>query len=745
VENFLNELNDQQRLAVEHISGPSLVIAGAGSGKTRVLTTRIAYLIHKGIDPFNILALTFTNKAAREMRDRIQQMVGQEAKNLWMGTFHSVFARILRAEAKKLGYPTNFTIYDTDDSKSLIKTIVKEEELDTKLYKPNYVYNRISSAKNSFIKPKDYLNNEEIMSEDLASGRKKMGELYLKYVARCFKAGAMDFDDLLIKTYDLLNEHPEALLKYQHFFRYLMIDEFQDTNLVQYLIVKKLSASHRNLSVVGDDAQSIYSFRGATIKNILNFERDYPELKVFKLEQNYRSTQNIVNASGNVIEKNKYQLKKKLWTSNEAGNKIRLIRANSEGDEGRIVSNSIVEEKKRLGLKNNDIVILYRTNAQSRPFEEALRRQGLEYRIIGSLSFYQRKEIKDILAYFRFVLNPNDEEALKRIINYPRRGIGGTTLSKIIVWADDNDTSLWEVLSNIHLFPLSPRIANTVKDFVAMIKGFQVIVKSKDAFETATFISKNTGINKLLYEDKTIDGINRYENLQSLMTAIKEFTETPDREDKSLGTFLQEVALLTDADEKKDEGDKITLMTVHAAKGLEFPLVYVAGMEEGLFPSQMSMNSREEVEEERRLFYVAVTRSEKQLYLSYANTRFRFGDMNFCEPSRFLDEIDYKFIEYHNVAEQDLPSNVSVSTKVIPRPKVKVIQKRPRVTKKTSPDFIPSDLTKLQNGMEIEHSKFGMGKVLQLEGQGDSRKATIYFNEGGQKQILLKFAKMRIL
>ncbi len=745
MDKILAQLNDQQRLAVEHTEGPSLVIAGAGSGKTRVLTTRIAYLISKGLDPFNILALTFTNKASREMRERIESMVGSEAKNLWMGTFHSVFARILRVEADKIGYPRNFTIYDTDDAKSLIKRIIKEEELDPKVYKHSFVYNRISSAKNSLIKPREYLEDPEIQSEDISTGRPKLGEIYRLYVSRCFKSGALDFDDLLLKTYDLINDNPAVLNKYQHLFRYVLIDEFQDTNLVQYLIVKKLVASSRNLTVVGDDAQSIYSFRGANIKNILNFEKDYPELTVFKLEQNYRSTQNIVKASDNIIKKNKYQLPKNLWTSNPNGNKIFLLRADSENDEGNQVAGLIMDTKRKGQFSNEDFVILYRTNAQSRAFEEALRRLGLPYRIVGSLSFYQRKEIKDILAYFRYSLNTSDEESLRRIINYPARGIGNVTMDKLTVLAKENDTTIWDILCKIKNHGFSARIANKINEFTFMIKHFGIEIEEKNALEAAKTIAKQSGILQLLFEDKTVEGMARYDNLQTLFSAIQDFTEREDETEKNLGIFLQEISLLTDADtknNKNEDEERITLMTVHSAKGLEFPVVFVVGMEENLFPSQLSMNAREDIEEERRLFYVAVTRAKDKLYLSYATTRFRWGNLIFCEPSRFLDEIDSVYLDFTQVGK---PANKEYSPRSKPfEPKVVVRKPMMKPVPKANPDFVPEKIVLLNPGDKVEHERFGLGEVISTEGQGDNLKALILFKGFGKKNILLKFAKLRL-
>ena len=743
---YLDELNEQQRQAVEHTDGPSLIIAGAGSGKTRVLTTRIVHLISQGIDAFNILALTFTNKAAKEMRKRIEEMVGTDAKNIWMGTFHSVFARLLRSEAAKLGYPVNFTIYDTEDSKSLIRTILKEEQLDSKLYNASFVYNRISGLKNNLITPKQYLNDEEYISEDLANGRPKFGEIYLKYTSRCFKSGAMDFDDLLLKTHILLENFPEALNKYQHQFKHVLIDEFQDTNRVQYLIVKRIAAATRNLSVVGDDSQSIYSFRGANIKNILHFEKDYPELKVFKLEQNYRSTKTIVDASGNIIEKNKFRLPKKLWTSNEAGTKIQLIKASSESEEANLVTQVIIKERQEFNRNLNDFVVLYRTNAQSRAFEESLRRFNIDYRLIGSLSFYKRKEIKDILAYCRFVLNPNDEESLRRIINYPGRGIGNTTVAKLVVLADDNQCSLWDIITNIRSFNLTQRFVNAIDDFATLLKSFQVKIKDADAFEATSYIAKETGIQKLLFEDKSIEGISRYENLQNLLSAIKEFTERDDIDEKDLGTFLQDVSLMTDADTKNDEGDKVTLMTVHSAKGLEFYVVFIVGLEENLFPSQMSMNSREEIEEERRLFYVAITRAEQRLYMSYAQSRFRWGNITFCESSRFLDEIDAQHIDF-NMIQASAKKAYSPKPAIKPKPRLQSNKpvRKPQARHIAPADFSPDDTSELKSGMEVEHSRFGRGKVMQIDGLAGNKKATINFNNFGQKQILLKFAKMKVI
>lgn len=730
-----------------------MLIAGAGSGKTRVLTYRIAHLIQsKNVDPFNIMALTFTNKAAREMRERIEKVVGHDARNLWMGTFHSVFARILRSEGHHLGYPNDFTIYDTDDSKSLIRSIVKEQGLDENIYKPSTVYNRISAAKNRLISWSEYLTNAELMGDDAANMRPEMGKLYKIYATRCFKSGAMDFDDLLFNTDKLFKEHLEVLNKYQHRFHYVLVDEFQDTNLCQYFIIRKLAAVRQNICVVGDDAQSIYAFRGADITNILNFERDYPDLKVYKLEQNYRSTQNIVNAANSVIKRNRAQLPKNVWTQNEEGNLIELIKAVSDNEEGRLVASSIFEERMQHQLKFSDFAILYRTNSQSRAIEEALRRMNIKYKVIGGLSFYQRKEIKDLLAYLRFSLNQQDEASFRRIINLPKRGIGDSTVDKIVVAANDHGTTIWEVLQNPAPF-VGGRAAGPIEDFVAMIKRFGVELARKDAYEAAFEIAKGSGLLRELYEDKTVEGLSRYENVQELLNAIKEFTDTPDREDKSLGAFLQEVSLVTGQDEDKDKDpDKVTLMTIHMAKGLEFKYVYIVGLEEDLFPSQMMLSSRADLEEERRLFYVAITRAEKRLYLSYALTRYRFGRLKNCEPSRFLDDVDQRFIKvsskYAGIESAPPPSSqyaknlvngIKKTISSAPAPKAKAAAYTPPA------DFIPSDTSALQAGMKVEHPKFGFGTVVLMDMSGADKKAKINFNEVGEKTLLLSFAKLRIV
>src|ERR1700744_4333324 len=634
-----------------------MIIAGAGSGKTRVSTYRVAHLIRNGVDSLNILVLTFTNKAAREMRERITHLVGADAKNIWMGTFHSVFAKLLRVEADKIGYPNNFTIYDTDDSKSVIRAILKEMNLDDKLYNPNFVYNRISAAKNNLISWQEYQQNEQIQADDFSTGRGQLGVIYQAYATRCYRAGAMDFDDLLFKTNELLKNFPDVLNKYQHKFKYLMVDEYQDTNFSQYLIVKKLAAVNENICVVGDDAQSIYAFRGANIQNILNFEKDYPDLKIFKLEQNYRSTQNIVNVANSIIANNKEQLKKNVFSEKETGDKIKVMRAFSDNEEGKLVAEAIMQERSTNGLRWHDFAILYRTNAQSRSMEEALRKLGTPYKIYGGLSFYQRKEIKDLIAYFRLTFNPNDEEAMKRVINYPRRGIGDTTVDRIILSADQNSVTPWEVVINPSKY-LDGRTSASVSVFATMIQSFAVITKTQSAYDAALHIAQHSAILKDLYEDKSVEGLNRYENIQEVLNGIKEFSEREDIEEKGLDIFMQDIALLTNDDNDKDpNADTVSLMTIHSSKGLEFPQVYVVGLEENLFPSQMSLNSRSDLEEERRLFYVAVTRAETKLTISYATSRYKFGDLKYCEPSRFLDEIDPEYLELDFTAKPTAANN----------------------------------------------------------------------------------------
>lgn len=756
MENFLKQLNDPQKQAVTETEGPVMIIAGAGSGKTRVLTYRIANLIHKGVDPFNIIALTFTNKAAKEMRNRIETVVGHEARNLWMGTFHSIFAKILRIEADKLGYPSHFTIYDSEDSKSLIKSILKEKQIDDKIYKPGMILARISNAKNNLITAGMYQTDQEVNAYDSSTGRPELGKIYKAYEERCFKAGAMDFDDLLLKTYQLLTKFPDVLNKYQHKFKYMMVDEYQDTNHCQFMIIKKLAAVHQNICVVGDDAQSIYSFRGATIKNILSFESEYPDLKIFKLEQNYRSTQVIVNASGGIIKNNKDQLQKKVWTSNATGDKIKVLKAINDNEEGRFVAQAIFDEKMEKQLPNSAFAILYRTNAQSRSFEEALRKLNVPYRIFGGMSFYQRKEIKDFVAYLRLVVNNNDEEALKRIINYPARGIGQTTIDRLILYAGQNDLSFWEVIQRVREFPELRAAASKINDFAIMIQSFGELRKSHNAYELTAYVAKATGLLKFLNEDKTIEGISRYENMVALLNGIKEFVEDDTNElEKTLENYLQDIALLTDADKDDPNADKVTLMTIHGSKGLEFPVVFIGGMEENLFPSQMSLGNRKELEEERRLFYVALTRAEKKIYLSYATSRFKFGTLLPCEPSRFLDEIDKEFLDIDRRFATASPlsgGSRSDDTKSQTNAWMKTAANKPGVFTKPAlkplpqaiENFIPDDTSGLKEGMNVEHQRFGKGVVTKIEGVGDSRKASVLFNEYGEKQLVLKFAKLRL-
>lgn len=765
---YLAGLNPQQRAAVENTQGPAMIVAGAGSGKTRVITYRVAHLIEKGVDPFNILVLTFTNKASKDMRERIMKVIGAEAKNIWMGTFHSVFAKILRVEAEKIGYPSSFTIYDTDDSKSLIRAILREMQLDDKLYNANFVYNRISSAKNNLVSHTEYQENAEIQAEDISNKRPLIGAIYETYTKRCFKSGAMDFDDLLFKTNVLLKNHPDVLNKYQQKFKYLMVDEYQDTNFSQYTIVKKLAAAYQNICVVGDDAQSIYAFRGANIQNILNFERDYPDLKVYKLEQNYRSTQNIVEVANSIIANNKNQLEKNVFSDNEPGDRIRVQRAFTDNEEGKIVAEAIIQERSSKGYNYNDFAILYRTNAQSRAMEEGLRKLNVPYKIYGGLSFYQRKEIKDLIAYFRLTFNPSDEEAIKRVINYPKRGLGDTTVEKLLVAADEHNVTMWDVVCNPQQY-IAGRIANQLNDFAMMIKSFTVEAKKLDAYEAALYIAQHSGILKELHSDMTDEGRGRHENIQELLNGIKEFGEREDIEDRSLEVFMQDIALLTNDDKSNDKNvDTVSLMTIHSSKGLEFKNVFVVGLEENLFPSQMSLNSRSDLEEERRLFYVAVTRAEKKLTLTYSTSRYRWGTLTNCEPSRFIEEINARYLEIE-VPKSAKPSTgddsfsserrswtqqrdsfskpkpaasgTASGTSTAPRPKTSVLPKAHIPTA----GFAPDAANLFQNGMEVEHEKFGFGKIVSLEGSLPDVKATVFFQGLGNKQLLLKFAKLRIV
>ena len=769
MQEYLEALNEQQREAVLHRDGPIMIVAGAGSGKTKVLTTRIAHLLATGVDPFNILALTFTNKAAAEMKERVERILGNnEARNIYIGTFHSVFARILRAEVEKIGYPRNFTIYDTDDAKSVVKTVVNELNLDDKHYKPNTVYNRISSAKNALITPEEYINDYGLQQEDMRANRPMIGQIYDAYCKRCFKNGAMDFDDLLLKFYLLLKTHPESLSKYQRKFKYIMIDEYQDTNTAQYQIIKLLGAMHENVAVVGDDAQSIYSFRGATIENILQFQKDYDEVKIVMLEQNYRSSQSILHIANNVIANNKGQLPKKLWTSNEEGEKIKLVRTATDNDEGKYVADAIQEQKLRNHFRNNDFAILYRTNAQSRGFEESLRRMNIAYRIYGGISFYQRKEIKDFLSYLRVVVNPGDEEALKRIINFPARGIGKTSIEKAVLFANENNISMWQVLERASEFGYKASTLEVINNFVIMIKMFQSELQKKNAYDLSILVGKNTTIVKELFNDKTTEGLARYENIQELLNSIKEFTETPTEDgellDKSLGSYLQQITLLTDADDDKGESDVVKLMTIHAAKGLEFPVVFVGGLEETLFPNAMSINTREELEEERRLFYVAVTRAKKRLWLTYANTRYRFGNLTQNDPSRFIDELPEERLDRafaggnmrNNQTNQWNSFNKSNSSfgnqpkkerrPVAEKPAYLLTSQVVKIKEHVpSEGFAASDTSNLQQGQKVEHQKFGFGEVIKMEGAAHNPVATVKFEHNGEKKIMLNYAKLRIV
>lgn len=768
---YLKELNKAQYEAVVRTEGPALIIAGAGSGKTRVLTYRIAHLLKQGVRPSTILALTFTNKAAREMKDRISAVVGENtARYLWMGTFHSVFARMLRTEHEVLGYPSNFTIYDSADSKSLIKTIIKSLGLDDKTYKPGTVAARISMAKNNLITPNVYANNAEIRLVDKNMRMPQIAEIYREYVKRSFLSGAMDFDDLLLKTNMLFRDHPEILQKYLDRFDYVLVDEYQDTNYAQYLIVKRLASKNNNICVVGDDAQSIYSFRGARIENILNFKSDYPDHKIFKLEQNYRSTQTIVKAANSIIAKNKKQIPKTVFSELETGKPIKVFSALTDNEEGFMVVQEIAETQLRDHYKNSDYAILYRTNAQSRIFEEALRKRNIPYKIYGGLSFYQRKEIKDLLAYFRLTINSSDNEALKRIINFPARGIGATTLEKLEEAAVTNETSIWKIIEKIstnNLASLNKGTIAKVQHFAEVIKNFQIVTEENDAFNAAKMIAENSGILVELYNDKSPEGVSRYDNIQELLNGIQEFSlnamETG--EPAKLGNFLEDVALLTDQDNDKDEDrDKVTLMTVHSAKGLEFKNVFVVGMEEDLFPSlrQGEKQTDEALEEERRLFYVALTRAKENACFSYANQRYRWGNLDFCSPSRFLEELDEQYLDqsgnsaFNNSGRNrnffSTETTRSQFTRQTTTPIFKSVHqqniygKKLASLKETGGDssFAADDPSKIQTGMTVEHQRFGEGKVLKIEGEMPNIKATIFFHGSGQKQLLLKFAKLKI-
>ena len=780
MEKYLSQLNEAQLAPTLQKDGPMIVIAGAGSGKTRVLTFRIAYLMSQGVDAFNILALTFTNKAAREMKSRIASIVGDgEAKNLWMGTFHSVFAKILRFEADKLGYPSNFTIYDSQDSKRLVSSIIKEMGLDKDVYKYKQIHSRISSYKNSLITVKAYFQNADLIEADTMARRPRLGDIYKEYVDRCFKAGAMDFDDLLLKTNELLTRFPNVLAKYQDKFRYILVDEYQDTNHSQYLIVRALSDRFQNICVVGDDAQSIYAFRGANINNILNFQKDYDDVKLFRLEQNYRSTKNIVNAANSVIDKNQTKLDKVVWTANDEGAKIKVHRSLTDGDEGRYVASSIFEHKMQEQLPNSDFAILYRTNAQSRAMEDALRKRDIPYRIYGGLSFYQRKEIKDVLSYLRLIINPADEEALKRIINFPARGIGQTTIDKLIVAANGYKRTIFEVMEHIDKTEVSVNKGTKIKlkNFVTMIQSFQVMNETANVFDLAEHVAKVTGLIQEFKKDGTPEGIAKMENIEELLNGMKDFVEgqmeLADASD-SLAEFLEDVALATDLDADKGDLNHVALMTIHLAKGLEFPYVYIVGLEEDLFPSAMSMNTRSELEEERRLFYVALTRAEKQAYLTYALSRYRWGKLIDSEPSRFIEEIDDQYLDMITPVESqrvnpmldpDIFGDVKPNQIRFKAPKERVIGSKNKVKKEvekyqviTPKNLKPLEKTKTEGKMNsnlfdskliagnfVKHLRFGKGEVLSIEGAGGDRKAEINFENGGKKKLLLRFAKLEII
>ena len=772
--NILNELNDVQKDAVTSGNGPALIIAGAGSGKTRVLTYRIAWLLEQGVAPWHILALTFTNKASSEMRERIALLVGSDtAKRLWMGTFHSIFAKILRNEAQRIGYTSSFTIYDTQDSKSVIKQIIKSHQLDDQVYKPNEIYGRISQSKNNLITPSVYASNSQAAAQDKAAGKPMISQIFSEYASRCFKAGAMDFDDILIYTNILLRDNPDVLEKYQNYFRYIMVDEYQDTNYSQYLIIKRLAEKHKNICVVGDDAQSIYAFRGAKIENILNFRNDYPDYKLFKLEQNYRSTKTIVNAANSVIAKNINQIKKKVFSDNEAGDPVLVIGTASDHEEGHEVAGRILDLKYNKRLKNSDFAILYRTNAQSRILEDALRKRNIPYKIFGGLSFYQRKEIKDILAYLRLIVNPKDNEALRRIINYPARGIGDTTLSRLEEASRQNGVSLWEVcLDTVNLVPaINNGARQKIAGFTGIIKTLAEKKPFTDAYNLTYEVIVLSGIMQDLKSEKTPEAISRVENTEALLNGIKEFaaSQAEEGEPATLENFLENVALLSDMDNdnKEEDIDKVSLMTIHSSKGLEFNTIFITGMEELLFPGQQSISSNHELEEERRLFYVAITRGKSRVVLTYAESRYKWGSPTMCSPSRFLSDIDPVFIETLNTplhaGETGSTRNGSFNTRSIttlnskpayisekekPAAQNKYYQPRSQPqnqNQSADTEFETSPPESIKEGMAVLHQRFGQGKVVEIEGKWPDTKATVNFNGSGYKQLLLKFAKLRIM
>ena len=756
--NLLQNLNPSQLEPTLQTDGPMIVIAGAGSGKTRVLTYKIAYLMSKGVDAFNILALTFTNKAAREMKERISSMLDDnESKNLWIGTFHSVFAKILRIEADKLGYPTNFTIYDTQDSQKLVSSIISELNLDKEIYKYKQIYSRISSYKNSLITVKAYNSNNELIESDRQARRPRLIDIYSEYVNRCFKAGAMDFDDLLLKTNELLSRFPQVLSKYQNMFRYVLVDEYQDTNHSQYLIVKALSDKFQNICVVGDDAQSIYGFRGANINNILNFQKDYDDVKLFKLEQNYRSTKNIVKAANSLIEKNQKRLEKVVWTDNDEGSKIKVNRLLTDGEEGRFVASSIFENKNSQQLQNKDFAILYRTNAQSRAFEDSLRKRNIPYRVYGGLSFYQRKEIKDVLAYLRLIINENDEEAFKRVINFPTRGIGQTTINKLVVQANTTNVSLFSLCKDLDRIEvnISTAIKSKVSNFINLIESFKISARTKNAFDIANEVVNDTGIIKTYSALTSVEDQAKIQNIEEMLNGIKDFVEIQKEIPESTGSiseFLEDVALATDLDKDDQDTNKVALMTIHLAKGLEFPIVYIVGLEENLFPSAMNLNSRNDLEEERRLFYVALTRAEKEAYLSYALSRYRWGKLTDSEPSRFIDEINEEYLDILTPINENKFKPLIRSTPnhepSFNKLRFKKVTAKPKGNfKKIQETSNKSNLfdNKLVVGNVVEHIRFGKGEVVNIEGRGADVKAEIKFENGGLKKLLLRFAKLKII
>ena len=746
MKNYLENLNEEQKQPVLHKDGPLIVIAGAGSGKTRVLTYRIVHLINQGVDPFNILALTFTNKAATEMKKRISEITSESiSRNLWMGTFHSVFARILRSEAPLIGYPTNFTIYDTYDSEKLISNIIKELKLEKDHYKAKTIRNRISSLKNNFISVESYFNNPELIEIDKSSKREQFGNIYREYVRRCFKACVMDFDDLLLKTNELLRKSPEALLKYQDKFKYILVDEYQDTNYSQYLIVKALADRHENLCVVGDDSQSIYSFRGANIDNILNFKKHYPDSKSYKLEQNYRSTKNIVQAANSLINHNILKLDKTIWTDNNTGDKILLNKSQSDSDEGRYVSSNIFELKNNYQLKNSSFAVLYRTNAQSRSIEDALRKTNIDYQVFGGLSFYQRKEVKDVLAYMRVIENLNDEESLRRIINFPPRGIGQTTIDKLVIISKDHDVSLFNAISKIdrNSKVFSSRTIEKLEDFKNLILSFKIYSERNNAYETANLVIHKTKLIDFYRNEGTLESMNRIENIEELLNGVNDFIDQQleiFEGDNSLSKYLQDVALYSETD-KEIQNEKVSLMSIHMAKGLEFPIVYVVGLEENLFPSIMSINSREEIEEERRLFYVAMTRAKEKLILSHCQQRFKWGNIIDCEPSRFLSEVDMKFVNNVNTSRNYIRQKIDENKLRIK----KLPHKNLRKINSSSISKIKNPLVNINLKEKVYHERFGEGIVEDIEGEGDNIRAKINFKTSGEKKLLLKFAKLKIL